>query len=547
MLVIVPAPRSSGVPDIGQRELRVPPDPVDHARPRDPRLSRRLLLQAGGVTAATLALGVNAPDAEAEPLPADPFTLGVASGSPSDRGMVLWTRLAPEPLAADGHGGMPREDVTVRWEVAADQDFGTIVKRGSALAQPALAHAVHPQVTGLEPATTYWYRFRVADRTSPVGRFRTLPAAGIEPEKFTFASASCQAWYHGHFTAHRHLADEADLDLVIFLGDYIYEYGIVDGYNLWRKGVAVTKPEEVETETLEQYRLRYARFKADPHLQAAHARAAWVFTWDDHEVENGYAAQHSNDGIPTDLFVHRIAVAYRAFYENLPVSLDLLPEGPSTSLHDSYDVGSLARLMLIDGRQYRDRPPTADNRYDPERTMLGETQERWLHEKLQGSTARWNVIGNAVTMIPVRPDSELDSWDAYPAARKRLITSLDGVSNPVVLTGDIHRAVAAEVPADPADPDGTKIAIELICSSIASDGDGAETDGYADDWLRYPYVRFYHARRGYVLTKITPERLTASYVCVDWIEEDDTADRRVVATFATPDGTSRLDQIEGAS
>ncbi len=515
------------------------------AKPQDPRLSRRRLLQAGGITAATLALGIDAPDAHATPLAGDPFTLGVAAGSPGDRSMVLWTRLALDPLAADGHGGMPLEDVTVRWEVATDEDFDKIVRRGSALAQPALAHSVHPQVTELRPATAYWYRFRTGDQTSPVGRFRTLPAPGQDAAEFTLATASCQAWYHGHFTAYRHLAAEADLDLVVFLGDYIYEYAIIDGDNLWRENAAVTAAEEFEIETLEQYRLRYARFKADPLLQAAHARAAWVFTWDDHEVENGYAGQHSNDGTPSELFVHRIAVAYRAFYENLPVSLDALPEGPRTTIYDSYDIGSLARLILIDGRQHRDLPPTADNRYDPERTMLGQAQETWLHKQLQGSAARWNVIGNAVSLIPVRPDTELDSWDAYPAARQRLMRSLDGVSNPVVLTGDIHRAVAAELPADLTDPSGPKAAVELICTSIGSDGDGAETDSYAKDWLRYPYVRFYHARRGYVLVKLTPEKMISTYVNVEWIEADDTAPRKIAARFSTPDGTSRLDPIEG--
>jgi alkaline phosphatase D len=529
----------------------VPSDPgrttATSASFRDPRLSRRRLLQAGGVTAATLALGIDAPEAQATPLAGDPFTLGVAAGSPRASSMVLWTRLALDPLAADGHGGMPQEDVTVRWEVATDEGFDEIVRRGSALAQPVLGHSVHPHVTGLQAAATYWYRFRVGDQTSPVGRFRTLPAPGQEAPEFTLAAASCQAWYHGHFTAHRHLAAESDLDLVVFLGDYIYEYAIIAGGNLWRKNVAVTEAEKVEVETLEQYRLRYARFKADPHLQAAHARAAWVFTWDDHEVENGYAGQHSNDGIPDDLFPHRIAVAYRAFYENLPVSVDVLPDGPSTTIHDSYDIGSLARLMMIDTRQHRDLPPTADNRYDPERTMLGQPQEDWLHGQLQGSTARWNVIGNSVSMIPVRPDVELESWDAYPAARGRLMRSLDGVSNPVVLTGDIHRAVAAELPADLTDPTGPKLAVELICTSIGSDGDGAETDNYAPDWLRYPYVRFYHARRGYVLIKLTPEEMTSTYVNVEWVEADDTAPRKIAAVFATPDGTSRLDPIGGAA
>jgi alkaline phosphatase D len=513
----------------------------------DPRLSRRALLQAGGVSAATLALGISTTEtAAAEPLDGDPFTLGVASGSPRATSMVLWTRLATDPLAADGHGGMPARNVPVRWEVATDRGFAEIVEQGAALAQPELAHAVHPQVKGLRPATDYWYRFRVGRRVSPAGRFRTLPAPDRAVSRFTIAAASCQAWYHGHFTAYKHLAAEQELDLVVFLGDYIYEYAILTGGNLWRQNASVTPAEEVEIETLEQYRLRYARFKTDPHLQAAHARAAWVFTWDDHEVENGYGRDYSNDGTPSQLFRHRIAVAYRAFYENLPVSLDALPDGPSTTIYDAYDIGSLAKLIMIDGRQYRDRPATAADRYDPERTLLGRSQEGWLDDTLGASTATWNVIGNSVTLIPVRPDTDVDSWDGYPAARGRLMQSLTAAANPVVLTGDIHRAVAAELPAELSDPTGSKAAVELICTSVGSDGDGAVHDGYADTWLRYPYVKSYDGRRGYLLVGLTPESMESSFVAVDWIEADDTAPRKVAAAYTTPAGTSRLDPVEGA-
>jgi alkaline phosphatase D len=514
----------------------------------DPRLNRRTLLQAGGVSAAALALGVSAPadTAEAGPLKSDPFTLGVASGSPSEHSMVLWTRLAPDPFAPDGHGGMPARPIPVQWEVAADPDFAEVVDAGAALAQPELAHAVHPQPSGLQPHTRYWYRFRAGGHTSPVGRFRTMPAAGTEPESFTLGLASCQAWYHGHFTAYKHLAAEPELDLVVFVGDYIYEYPILAGDNLWRQDASVTEAEETETETLEQYRLRYARFKSDPHLQDAHARAAWAITWDDHEVENNYAGSHSDDGTPDELFVHRIAVAYRAFYENQPVAVDALPEGPSSTIYDRYDVGSLARLTMIDTRQYRDVQSDADSD-DPARTMLGSEQERWTERTLAESAARWNLVGNAVTFIPVRPDSDVDSWDGYPAARDRFMQSLVRAPNPVILTGDIHRSVAAELPADLNDPDGPKAAVELICTSIGSNGDGAPSDGYAEDWLQYPYVKSYDARRGYVLIKLTPRRMESTFVAVDWVEADDTAPRLIAAAYTTPAGVSRLDPTEGGS
>lgn len=212
-----------------------------------PVISRRRLLQVSGVGAATLALGISAPDsAIADPSVAEqlfgpgdsPYGLGVASGAPRPDGAVLWTRLAPEPLAADGHGGMPLQKVAVQWEVATDADFRSVVQQGRALAQPDLAHAIHPRVSGLKPATPYFYRFRSGGSVSPVGRFKTLPAESATPEQFSFGVVSCQAWYHGHFTAYKHLVDEPDLDLVLFVGDYIYEYGITAA-NLWREGVEV--------------------------------------------------------------------------------------------------------------------------------------------------------------------------------------------------------------------------------------------------------------------------------------------------------------------
>ena len=371
-----------------------------------------------------------------------------------------------------------------------------------------------------------------------------MPPSGQGIDSFTIAMASCQAWYHGHFTALRHLAAEPELDLVVFAGDYIYEYGITEA-NLWRQGVSVTAPEEVDVHTLEQYRLRYARFKADPHLKAAHARAAWALTWDDHEVTNNYTGRTGND-TPAELFAHRRAVAYRAYYEHLPLALDALPTGPDTTIHDVIDIGSLAQLTMVDTRQHRDPHATDDNRFDPRRTMLGRDQEKWLAQQLRSSRAQWNLIGNSVTFVPIRPDTEVESWDGYPAARDRLMNAIRNVSNPVVLTGDIHRSVAAELPADLDDPEGPTAAVELIATSIGSNGDGSAEDGSTDTWMQHPFVKFYDGRRGYVVMTITPERLDSTFIAVDWVESDDTAPRLVAASYTTPSGESRLIPAEQA-
>ena len=510
-------------------------------------VSRRRLLQLSGASAAVIALGIDARSARAEPsselegaaAPEGMFSLGVASGAPRPDGVVLWTRLAPEPLAEDGHGGMPLKEVTVRWEVAIDEDFRSIVAHGRALAQPALAHAVHPRVEGLDPGTEHFYRFRAGRELSPVGRFRTLPAEGEPAESFSFGLVSCQAWYHGHFTAHRHLAAEEDLDLVVFVGDYIYEYGITET-NLWRQGAEVGVAHRVEIETLEQYRLRYALFKSDPHLQAVHARAAAVAVWDDHEVQNNYTGALSDTGIPEDDFAHRIAVAYRAFYENMPLDVAALPDGTDTDITDGFDVGSLARFSLLDSRQFRDaKPADAAEQHREDRTILGTEQEEWVGERLASSTATWNLLANGVVLVPI-DEASTDMWDGYPAARRRLLAQMAEASNPVMLTGDIHKHVAAEIPADPDDPVAGALGVELVCTSIASDGDGAADAGTPETWTRHEYVKLYDGRRGYVHVRLTPQEMVSSFRVVDWIEADDTAPEQLRARFTTPAGEPRL-------
>ncbi|GAA1722825.1 alkaline phosphatase D family protein [Brachybacterium phenoliresistens] len=303
---------------------------------------------------------------------------------------------------------------------------------------------------------------------------------------------SCQAWYHGHFTAHRHLAAEEDLDLVLFVGDYIYEYGIT-GSNLWRQGAEVSAAHAVEVETLEQYRLRYALFKSDPHLQAVHARVPAIAVWDDHEVQNNYQGARSAYGLPDELFAHRIAVAYRAYYENMPLDAAALPEGPATDITAGIDVGSLARLTLLDSRQFRDpEPASAEEQQAEDRSILGAEQEEWADQRLVQSPATWNLLANGVVLTPISED-RTDMWDGYPAARRRLLQAMAEAGNAVMLTGDIHKHVAAELRADAADPDAQTIGVELVCTSVASDGDGAVTDGYTEDWTRHPYVKHYDA------------------------------------------------------
>ncbi|MFV2175847.1 alkaline phosphatase D family protein [Actinomadura sp. LOL_016] len=400
----------------------------------------------------------------------------------------------------------------------------------------------------------YFYRFRAGSELSPVGRTRTAPARTATPSELRFATASCAAWYHGHYTAYEHMAAE-DLDLVLFLGDYIYEYGITQS-NLWRRGAPVPSPEHaVETETLEQYRLRYALFKSDPNLQAAHANAPWLITTDDHEVQNNYADAWSEKGIPPADFLRRRAAAYRALYEHQPLRGVMRPEGPDLALYRRYRWGRLAQIDMLDNRHFRDAYPAGQviddspERHDPPRSILGARQERWLYDGLRRSDATWNLLGTGVVMAEIDRDpggAELysnDMWDGFPANRDRLWKALDRyrVANPVALSGDIHRHVAADLKADWKDPDSRTVGTELVTGSIASDGDGAETDATGDLWLANPHVGLYNARRGYVSCTLTPKRLTSHFRTVEYVTRPG-APIRTTARFVTGAGRPGLNR-----
>ncbi|MGP4114919.1 alkaline phosphatase D family protein [Streptomyces sp. 4N509B] len=501
---------------------------------RGPR--RRSLLQAAGVSMGALLAGAGlAGQAEAAGgaprLREDPFRLGVASGEPAEDGCVLWTRLAPAPLADDGHGGMPLAGYDVRWQIAEDEGFRRVVRSGSAIALPELGHSVHVTVRGLRPGRHYFYRFRAQDHLSPVGRFRTAPHHRDAGGSFTFATASCQAWYHGYFSAYRDLVAH-DPDVVFFLGDYVYEYGITSS-TMWRAAPLPGPRHEIETSTLADYRVRYGLFKSDPDLQAAHAAAAWVLTPDDHEVQNDYGDGRSYYGLSEEDFLLRRAVAYRAYYENCPLPPLALADGPDSRLHRRLSYGGLATLHVLDARQYRDpKPTTTEEQYAPERTMLGAAQERWLHDGLRSSRARWNLLLQQVGMVRVT-ESRIDQWDGYPAARQRLLDVLGepGVAPSVVFTGDCHRSIAGDLLADFSDPGSAVVASEFLGTSIASDGDGAPTDNYTRDWMQHPWMTFYDGRRGHVRGTVDAGAVTTEYRAVPYVRADAGAAGMSLARF----------------
>ncbi|MDT0265344.1 alkaline phosphatase D family protein [Streptomyces sp. DSM 44915] len=522
-------------------------------------LTRRRLLGLAGASLGGIALhtaGFSAGSAWAAPrFAGDPFAFGVASGDPLPDGVVLWTRLAPDPLALDGRGGMPELVVDVEWQVAEDESFGTVVAEGVERATPELAHSVHVEVAGLAPGRDYVYRFRAGGDISPVGRTRTARTDGAA---LNFAFASCQCWYEGFYTGYRHMAGE-DLDLVLHLGDYLYEYGVGETGGV--RGVALDASFQRETQTLVDYRNRHALTRLDLDLQAAHQAFPWVLTWDDHEVENNWAAdfaQSDSDGYPDDdpvAWRARKAAAFQAYYEHLPLRLPQRPNGAEARMYRRLGFGSLLDLHVLDTRSHRDDQVCGDGtksgcdieRSAPERTILGAEQESWLLDGAGRSAATWNVLANQTLVAQVDQDpdplvhtSGLDMWDGYTAARDRLLTGLweRNVNNPVVVTGDIHRAVVADLTLDFADEHAPAVATEFAGSSVTSGKDGSPTDDVGAAWLApgvNPHLKWHSSQRGYTVVQATPEELRVSYRVTPMVTIPGSG-IETVATFAVAAG-----------
>ncbi len=515
-------------------------------------IDRRRLLQLAAAGAATLWLPRSA---WSQPrLARDPFTLGVASGSPTHDSVVLWTRLHADGLFSSNLGSDP---VTVRWEIAHDDKFSRIVRKGQSIAAASLAHSVHVEVASLEPDRGYFYRFMVGDGQSPVGRTRTFPAPDAEARQLRIAYASCQRWEHGYFSAYRHMRQD-DPDVVLFLGDYIYEYPNAKN--------AVRVPGGGWVRTLDGYRARYALYKSDADLQAMHAACPWLVVWDDHEVHNDYAGPKEGDsGGPVANFAALRAAAYQAYYEHMPLSaavltraLGGLAEGAELRIHSTARFGTLASIYLLDDRQYRaPQACTRDARAgsstmdpaqcadwaDPARTLLGAAQERWLDDAFAHGSAGWNVLGQQ-TLFGQRdfrfgPVRSLwnDGWDGYPAARNRMLASMrkNALANPVVLGGDLHQNWVGHVKADYADPKSASLGVEFCGTSISARSDGGQV---MSQLARNPHFVFANAeRRGYGIVDFTPKRLTTSLRVVSDVTLRD-ATIETLARFSVKAGRS---------
>jgi alkaline phosphatase D len=493
-------------------------------------MDRRKLLQLAAAGAGSLWLPRSAWSQQR--LPGNPFALGVASGSPTHDSMVLWTRLMA-PGAAQSLG---KDAVTVRWEIAHDEQFARIAQSGQAQALAELADSVHVEAAGLEPDRWYFYRFMVGDAVSATGRTRTFPAPDAPAQKLRLAYASCQRWDHGYFSAYRHMREE-NLDAVLFLGDYIYEYP--------NSAKAVRIPPGGWVLTLDDYRQRYALHRSEPELQAMHAACPWLVTWDDHEVQNDYAGTVAgNSGPSVSDFPARRKAAYQAFYEHMPVRASVLTKalgglssGAEYRLYSQQRFGRLANIVMIDDRQYRDaqvcnpdgrlgssnvNPADCPAWNDPARTLLGATQERWLDSAFEGSGPGWTVLGQQTLFGPRAFRKEAgnvywnDGWDGYTAARTRLTESLQRhkVANPVLLGGDVHENWVGHIKADYSRPDSATLGVEFCGTSITSRSAGNQN--IAGTVANNPHFVFADSEgKGYGVVEFTPGRLTTTLRVVD--------------------------------
>jgi alkaline phosphatase D len=491
---------------------------------------RRFLRHTWDGVGASLALALVPGQALASPgFHDNPFTLGVASGDPTPDGIVLWTRLAPEPANPTALG---TRAIPVGWRVAADAGMRRVVARGVALAPAELAHSVHVEVEGLRPGRDYFYQFDVRREESAIGHFRTAPAPHEALREMRFAFVTCQDWPSGFYTAYRDMV-RYDLDLVLHLGDYTYEYAI----GSTRRGIPPPAGFEAETVDLRTYRLRHTLHKLDRDLQAAHAAFPFAVIWDDHEVANDYSGLAPEYGEPSPEFTARRLAAYQAWYEHMPVRFAVATKpGPGLRIYRRLRYGSLAEITMLDDRQYRTDNPCGDGEslrceaaLRNDYTMLGPTQERWAARGFERSDARWNIVGQQLLLaelehLPYEDERYWnDAWDGYPMARRRLLNGVvdTRVRNPVFLTGDWHSTFVNDLKLDFKQPQSPTIATEFVTPALTTGGDDTPYGPYYAPMIPFnPHIKYYEGdRRGYFKATVTPRSMRCDLRFVTSVED----------------------------
>lgn len=484
-------------------------------------------MATGLVAALPTTVGCSEPGVDVPPVKRPGFGHGVASGDPLPDAVILWTRFSAE------------EPAQVEWEVAKDIAFANITKRGAATANGDRDYTVKVDVTGLEPGTTYYYRFRAAGFTSPMGRTRTAP---LDAKQLRFAVVSCASLPHGFFHVYRAIAERGDIDAVLHLGDYIYEYADGDYGDL-----RSSEPKDA-VESLDDYRTRYAQYRRDADLQEAHRQHPFVATWDDHEfIDNAYKDGETGDNKDIGEWPARRSAAQRAYFEWMPVR-----EQPDGRIWRNLRYGSLAELIFLDTRVWGRDKQVADVMdpalANPARQILGADQEAWLGEKLRGSTSKWKLVCQQV-FLALSPLSALDAWNGYPGARDRFYDILEksAVKDVIVLSGDVHSSWANELARNPNDPalydratGRGSLAVELVTPAITSPT--TTTDDPPDVLVaKYGWIKFVNTeKRGYILLDVDEKRAHGAFLHIDSVTTSERGPMRFTAGVATYTGESRL-------
>jgi alkaline phosphatase D len=526
-------------------------------------LTRRGFLKISGASAGGLILGFPA-IVGAAVLPGA-FAHGVASGDPLPDRVIIWTRVTPGPGSMPGSGTGPR--VMVQWEVAREASFRTVVARGAVRSGPEQDHTVKVDVGGLLPSTRYWYRFRYQNAVSVPGRFRTAPAANATVSSVRFGLASCANFEGGYFSAYRYLSRRGDLDFILHVGDYIYEYE-PGGYGPGPEIGRVHDPAK-EIVTRQDYRRRHAQYKADLDLQALHAAYPFICTWDDHELaDDSWRARAANHQPAVEgSFLQRRSNALRAYFEWMPIR----PPARSTRLFRNFQYGGLADLSMLDLRQYRDQQPGSlvdPAKDNPQRVMLGLEQMEWLKGNLDATRAQWKLVGNPVMIAPVDfrralPQETLDkvgamtgvpinvdAWDGYRDDRRELLQHIArrSIRNVAFLTGDIHSSWACNVPFGPRST--PSVAVELVGTSITSDnlndrlslpeGNSVSREAAEIFQAGNPHVKYLEFdSHGYSVVDVTAARLQMDWYYVSE-RTDPNATQRLGASWQVRSGTNSV-------
>ena len=517
-------------------------------------------------------------------MPTTYFAHGVASGDPLPTAVVLWTRVTPTTASKPGSAAGPT--VSVRWQVSTTSSFASVVKTGTVSTSASRDHTVKVDVTGLKPGQTYYYRFGYGTQLSPVGRTRTAPAPTSSPTNVRVGVVSCANLQAGWFSAYRHLADRNDLDAVVHLGDYIYEYGPGEyGYGQGDRDIRPHEPAH-EILTLADYRQRHAQYKRDTDLQRLHAKYAFIATWDDHESANDAykdgAENHTDPGEGT--WQARRTASHRAYDEWMPVRMSgTATLGDGDRLFRRFQFGDLAELSMLDLRSYRDKPLAAQvdpASADPDRTVTGREQMDWLKDSVIRRAAQWKLVGNPVMIAPVtfagvprdlvKPVNDtvgllppegvpynVDQWDGYTDDRRELFEHLrdNGVTDTVFITGDIHSGWASDLPADKATYAGTRnsVGVELVGTSVTSSnlkditGTPRRTTSIAVEEIlkaNNPHLKYINFDdHGFSVLDITAKR-----VQMDWFIIGDRADKATgisrTQSWATTAGSQVVHQVD---